>query len=268
MTLSVAQRPFEARRPFEPNRTWDFSRYGFNKTKLLPSGDHNPATVNTVCAGAPGARHYIVSAERARHMQPFWERWGLVAAKRNIVEVFHPRDCNQECEFAREAYKHFHGKASENALETGILWPPPQILFNTLGELAKPSQIHVVGLGELLEIGYEDQRTLKDMQLQFRPPYPLLASDYGDLAAEELYITQADYQVPVHKDRICGPLTYVTYMTVKSFDKFEPTPYKHRFSEPWPMLAHSDDGRQLYIFRDQSEFSIDDSNGISRGIVG
>lgn len=174
-----------------------------------------------------------------------------------------------QSELADIGYEQFHGKPSMKITTDDLDWPPPEELedqFGPFGEL--PGDLAC--LGELLAVMYEDERSLEDEVVEFSRPYPFLATDWKRQGKETLYIVGGDYEVEVWDDFICGPLIWVLYSTIKSFEDFEPTDFKHRFVEgpSLPTLAHNYDGNQLYIFRGDSNFSIDRSRPTSLGIDG
>ena len=179
---------------------------------------------------------------------------------------------DREEELAAEGYEHFHGKESEQVLSDDIDWPPPPELTKELGVTLDPLPRHLTALGELTRIEYEDMDSLEDEMIYFEDfkTLPILASDYKSTreGKETLFIVGGDYEVEPYDSLICGPLIWLEYQTVKSFDDFQPTLYKHRFHEPFPMLASNRDGTQLYIFRHESKFSIDRSTPVSGGIDG
>jgi hypothetical protein len=48
----------------------------------------------------------------------------------------------------------------------------------------------------------------------------------------------------------------------------KPTEYVHEFNDPHPIVAVNHNGKQLYILRGESNFSIDRSEPVSAGIKG
>jgi len=180
----------------------------------------------------------------------------------------------REEERAAEGYELFHGKESEKVILDEFDFPPPQELIVQFGNFLPRLPKWVSALGELKALSYEkedEELGLLPEEIQkFKRPYPLLCSDFrGKCEGDEtLYIVGGDYVADEEPDLICGNLIFVTYSTVKSFDDFQPVEYTHRFNEPWPILAQNEDGTQLYVIRDQSEFSIDRSGSVSGGIRG
>lgn len=172
-----------------------------------------------------------------------------------------------QSELANQGFEHFHGKPSTKITLDDIDWPPPGKLEEQIGPFPYlPKDVAL--LGELLAVMYEDEESLDDEIIEFSNPLPFLVTDYAPEGKECLLITGGEYKVEIWDDFICGPLRWVEYQTVKSFDDFEPTSYKHWFLEPVPILAHNHDGTQLYILRGDSEFRIDRSRPTSLGIDG
>lgn len=172
-------------------------------------------------------------------------------------------------ELADQTFEHFHGKPSEHITTDVIDWPPPNELEDEYGPFM-PIPTDLALLGELMAICYEDPETLDDMVIDFVRPRPFLLSDYlmkseGD---ESLYISGGGYSEGRNETCILGPILYVEYRTMKSFDDFEPTIYKHRFGEEFPILAQNKKGTQLYILRGESEFYLDRKSQVSAGICG
>lgn len=188
------------------------------------------------------------------------------------LQRMNPRPTREE-DLAMEGYEHFHGKTSEKITTDRIQWPPPQELIDRFGN---PGGLPawVSALGELLSISYEkendDGELFEEETLEFKKPYPLLCSDYMSMLEEEetLYIIGGNYKAHREEDLICGNIIWVEYLSVKSFDDFQPVNYKHRFDSPWPVLAQSKDLRQLYIFRGDSNFFIERQGNVSAGIAG
>lgn len=174
---------------------------------------------------------------------------------------------HSQSEIADLGYEHFHGTPSLKLFEDDLDWPPPESIeeqFGPFPELPKD----LACLGELTAVMYEDEETLEDEVIELSRFYPFLATDYAKEGRESLYIVGGEYEVEVWEDFICGPLRWVTYLTVKSFEDFEPTEFKHWFNEPCPILAHNHDGTQLYILRGETGFKIDRSRPTSLGIDG
>ena len=170
---------------------------------------------------------------------------------------------------AAEGYEHFHGLESQQVISDEIDWPPAKELEEEFGPFEEiPKDLSA--LGECIALMYEDKDTLEDETIEFNSPYPLLVSDYSeyDEGDENLYLVGGNYRVHKKKDLICGPLIWIEYRTIKSFDDGKPTVYKHRFDEPGPTLAQNKHGDQLYLLRADSEFFIDRSSPVSLGISG
>lgn len=174
---------------------------------------------------------------------------------------------------AVRGYEIFHGGVSEKVITDRVQWPPPAELI-VLFPCPRRLPEWVSALGELLWVSYEkeleDGQLLEEEVLEFKKPFPLLCSDFtqrreGD---ESLYIVGGSYKAHQEDDLICGNLIRLGYLSVKSFDDFTPTEYVHRLDSPWPVLAQSVDRKQLYIFRDESEFYIERSGNVSMGISG
>ena len=183
---------------------------------------------------------------------------------------------NQISREEREAVlgrEYFTGGKSERVLTDRIQWPPPAVLEEAFGPMPRLPK-WVSALGELLAFSYEkedeDGELYEESVFEFKKPYPLLCSDFtstidGD---ETLYVVGGNYKLDYEEDLICGNVIWVEYVSVKSFDDFQPTNYRHRFDSPWPIAAQSEDRKQLYILRDESEFYIDREGGVSAGIAG
>lgn len=187
---------------------------------------------------------------------------------------FKRRNISREEELAIKGYEHFHGKKSERVTTDRIQWPPPEELEDAFGPFrALPEWVSA--LGELLSFSYEregpDGELYEEEIFEFtKKPLPLLCSDYmSEREGEEsLFIVGGDYKAHPEEDLICGNLIWVSYLTVKSFAEFQPVEYRHRFDSPWPIIAQSKDRKQLYIFRDLSEFYIERNGNVSAGIAG
>lgn len=174
---------------------------------------------------------------------------------------------------AVEGREYFTGGKSERVATDRIQWPPPAQLEDAFGSFQRLPK-WVSALGELISISYEkegeDGELYEESIFEFKKPYPLLCSDFmstveGD---ETLFIVGGNYKADHEDDLICGNLIWVEYVSVKSFDDFQPTNYRHRFDSPWPVVAQSVDRKQLYILRAESEFYIDRKGGVSAGIAG
>lgn len=183
------------------------------------------------------------------------------------------RNPTREEELAAKGYEKFHGKESEKVVTDRIQWPPPEELEYDFGPFPRLPQ-WVSALGELLWLSYEKEldsgEVLEEEIIEFKKPFPLLCSDFmrhgeGD---ESLYVVGGDYKADFEEDLICGNLIRIAYLTVKSFEDFQPVEFVHRFDSPWPMVAQSKDRKQIYIFRDESEFYIERSGSVSAGIAG
>lgn len=169
--------------------------------------------------------------------------------------------------------EYFTGGKSEQIATDRIQWPPPDELVEIFGPLPRLPK-WVSALGELLAFSYEkegeDGELYEEAVYEFDKPYPLLCSDFASTSEgdESLFVVGGKYKLDYEEDLICGNLIWVEYVSVKSFDDFQPTNYRHRFDSPWPIVAQSKDRRQAYIFRDESEFYIDRSGSMSGGIAG
>lgn len=184
-----------------------------------------------------------------------------------------PRISREE-ELAVKGYEHFHGGKSERVTTDRIQWPPPSELEQEFGPFGALPE-WVSALGELLSFSYEkedaDTGELHDEEIfEFKSPLPLLCSDYyGEREGDEsLYIVGGKYKAYPEEDLVCGNLIWISYFSIKSFDDFQATEYRHRFSDPWPIVAQSKDRRQFYVFRADSEFSIERKGNVSAGIAG
>lgn len=183
------------------------------------------------------------------------------------------RNPTREEEAAIAGREFFTGGKSERVTTDRIQWPPPQELLDEFGPQRKLPK-WVSALGELLAISYEkegeDGELFEEEVLEFKKPYPLLCSDFASAVEgdETIYIVGGNYKAHFENDLVCGNIIWVEYESVKSFDDFQPTNYKHRFDSPWPVLAQSYDRKQLYVFRDESEFYIERNGSVSSGIAG
>jgi hypothetical protein len=179
----------------------------------------------------------------------------------------------REEDLAAEGYEKFHGKESEKVVTDRIMWPPPDELEWEFGPWPKLPK-WVSALGELLWFSYEKELENGELQeeeiYEFNKPYPLLCSDFQSKCEgeESLFVIGGNYKLHQEDDLICGNLIRVSYLSVKSFDDFTPTEYVHRLDADWPIAAQSKDRRQLYIFRGESEFSIERNGNVSAGIAG
>lgn len=173
-----------------------------------------------------------------------------------------------------EGKEYFTGGKSERITTDGIQWPPQHELESQFGPLQRKFPKWVSALGELLSVSYEKEDASGELHeeevFEFRKPYPILCSDFASQneGEESLYIIGGNYRAHSEPDSICGNLIWIEYESVKSFQDFHPMNYRHRFDSPWPILAQSRDRRQLYIFRNDSEFYIERSGDVSAGIGG
>jgi hypothetical protein len=180
----------------------------------------------------------------------------------------------REEEQAAEGYEFFHGKQSEKVILDDFDFPPPFELTVQFGNFLPKLPSWVSALGELKALSYErddEEYGLQPEEIQkFKRPYPLLCSDFQSKCEgeESLFIVGGDYLADEEPDLICGNLIYVVYVSLKSFDDFQPIEYCHRFNQPGPILAQNLDGNQLYVIRADSRFSIARQGSVSAGIDG
>lgn len=180
----------------------------------------------------------------------------------------------REEELAAEGFAKFHGKESEHVVLDDFDFPPPYELTAVFGNFLPKLPKWVSALGELRSLSYQkddDEYGLQDEEIQvFSKPYPLLCSDFRwkSQGSESLFIVGGNYLADEEPDLICGALIWVDYVSVKSFDDFQPINYQHRFNSPWPVLAQNESGDQLYVIRDQSRFFISREGSVSAGIDG
>ncbi len=184
------------------------------------------------------------------------------------------RNPTREEDLAVEGYAKFHGKESEKVVTDRIQWPPPDELEWEYGPFSKLPK-WVSALGELLWFSYEKEdpetgELAEEEVYEFKKPYPLLCSDFQSKCEgeESLFVVGGNYKLDYEEGLICGNLIRISYLSVKSFDDFTPTEYVHRLDADWPIAAQSKDRRQLYIFRANSEFSIERQGNVSAGIAG
>jgi len=184
------------------------------------------------------------------------------------------RNPTREEDIAAEGYEFFHGKESEKVVLDEFDFPPPAELTIVYGNFLPRLPKWVSALGELKSLTYEKEDEEFGLQPEehekFHKPYPLLCSDFQSKCEgeETLFIVGGAYIADEYPDLICGNLISVTYETIKSFENFKPILFTHRFNEPWPILAQNENGDQLYIIRDQSQFSIARQGSVSAGIAG
>jgi hypothetical protein len=231
--------------------------------------------------------YLVYACRRSSRLLALWEK--MVGPKmaycnrlRELIEVhsilpphlstFNGAEANPKLEEAMKGYSHFHGSAPDKISTDSYDWPPPLELEDEFGPFDPQAPIDLIGLGELLGLGYEpvDSEPLEREVIKFKRPYPLLASDYINYeeGEEELFVVGGHYKEKPEEDYVCGNLRWVTYLTVKSFDDMKPIEYTHEFNEPYPQLCTNKKGTQYYIFRGDSEFSIGRGHPVSAGIEG
>lgn len=258
---TIRKPPFQP--PFTGQREWDY-----NNPVRIQRGQVEHLDQRTIACRIEND-HLIATAQAAP--RGWWQRLQMRMGKtmpREVFQVSHPSDCTKDCDYAKAGWKHFHGRPSTRVFSREIDWPPPEQLEQEFGpfDAYLPSDLTV--LGQLREIGYQDAQTLRYQLLTFKKPFPMLATDYLEPGYESLFIVGGDYRVAPRPGLICGPLLYVVYRTIKRFDDYSKSDYHHDFSDPKATVAHSADGRQLYILRGESQFRIDDSQPMSLGIDG
>lgn len=249
-----------------------------------------------------GQDHLVYARrKKSRLWEFFFGNWGNSQHERELIEIHsltdpmvfrnsNPTQKNvSEALRAERGYSHFHGTEPDRIIMDDYDWPPPCELEECFGPFDDAPR-NLTGIGELLALGFEpmDAEPLEEEELSFVRPHPMLASDYMDYKEgdENLYIVGGKYKLeklrpvfktvlfeedeysPEEKPFILGSILWISYLAEKSFDDLKPIEYVHRTNEPYPVLARNKAGTQLYIFRGESQFSIDRSHPVSLGIKG